>query len=56
MLYLVCTTISSVDHARYEVPHAKDLGTCTVSGDRVTIQRFVPLGSMLCSYTQLERT
>ena len=28
MFYLVCTTISSVDHARYEVPYAKDLGTC----------------------------
>ena len=28
MLYLVCTTISRVDHARYEVPYAQELGTC----------------------------
>ena len=28
MLYLVWTTISRVDHARYEVPYAQELGTC----------------------------
>ena len=28
MLYLICTTISRVDHARYEVPYAQELGTC----------------------------
>ena len=28
MLYLICTTISRVDHARYEVPFAQELGTC----------------------------
>ena len=28
MLYLVCTTKSRVDHARYEVPYAQELGTC----------------------------
>ena len=29
MLYLVCTTISHDDHARYEVPEgAQGLGTC----------------------------
>ena len=27
MLYLICTTISHVDHARYEVPYAQELGT-----------------------------
>ena len=28
MLYLNCSTISRVDHARYEVPYAQELGTC----------------------------
>ena len=28
MLCLVCTTISRVGHARYEVPYAQELGTC----------------------------
>ena len=28
MLYFTCTTISRVDHARHEVPYAKELGTC----------------------------
>ena len=28
MLYLVCTTISRVDHARYEVPYSEELDTC----------------------------
>ena len=28
MLYFVCTTISRVDHARYEVPYVQELGTC----------------------------
>ena len=28
MLYLICTAISRVDHAHYEVPNAKELGTC----------------------------
>ena len=28
MLCLICTTISRVDHACYEVPHAQELGTC----------------------------
>ena len=28
MLYLICTTISRGDHARYEVPFAQELGTC----------------------------
>ena len=28
MLYLICTTISRVDHARDEVPYAQELGTC----------------------------
>ena len=28
ILYLVCTTISRVDHARYEVLYAEELGTC----------------------------
>ena len=28
MLYVICTTISRVDHARYEVPYAQELGTC----------------------------
>ena len=28
MLYLTCTTIFRVDHARYEVPYAQELGTC----------------------------
>ena len=27
MLYLICTTISRADHARYEVPYAQELGT-----------------------------
>ena len=27
MLYLICTTISRVEHARYEVPYAQELGT-----------------------------
>ena len=26
MLYVICTTISRVDHARYEVPYAQELG------------------------------
>ena len=29
MLYLICITISRVDHARYEVSYAQELGTCT---------------------------
>ena len=29
MLYLLCITISRVDHARYEVSNAQELGTCT---------------------------
>ena len=41
----VCTTISRLDHASYEVPCAQESGT--LSGDRVTIQRYVPLGSVL---------
>ena len=28
MLHVICTTISRVDHARYEVPYAQELGTC----------------------------
>ena len=28
MLFLICTTLSRVDHARYEEPYAQDLGTC----------------------------
>ena len=52
MLNLVCTTISRVDHARYEVPMLKSW--VHVSGDRVTIKLCVPLGSML--YAELERT
>ena len=28
MLYLVCTAISRVDHARYEVPYAQEFDTC----------------------------
>ena len=28
MLYLICTTISRVDHARYGVPYAQELGIC----------------------------
>ena len=28
MLYLICTTISRVDHARYEVPYTQELATC----------------------------
>ena len=28
MLYLICTMISRVDHARYVVPYAQELGTC----------------------------
>ena len=28
MLYLICTTISRVEHARYEVPYAQELETC----------------------------
>ena len=28
MLCVICTTISRVDHARYEVPYAQELGTC----------------------------
>ena len=28
MLFLMCTTIPRVDHARYEVPYAQELGTC----------------------------
>ena len=27
MLYLICTTISRVDHARYEEPYAQEMGT-----------------------------
>ena len=27
MLYLICTTISRVDHARYEEPYAQKMGT-----------------------------
>ena len=26
--YFICTTISCVDHARYDVPNAQELGTC----------------------------
>ena len=52
MLCLVCTTISRVDHARYEIPYTQSW--VHVSGDRVTIQRGVPLGSMLNA--ELERT
>ena len=43
MLCLICTTISRVDHARYEVPGYMYLGTVFF-----LIQRCVPLGSMLC--------
>ena len=28
MLYLVCTTLSRVDHARNKVPYAQESGTC----------------------------
>ena len=28
MLYLICTTIPRVDHARYAVPYVQELGTC----------------------------
>ena len=28
MLYLIYSTISHVDHARYDVPYAQELGTC----------------------------
>ena len=28
MLYLVCIMIARVDHTRYEVPYAQELGTC----------------------------
>ena len=28
MLYLVCTMIFCVDHARYEVPYVQELDTC----------------------------
>ena len=28
MLYLICTTMSRVEHARYEVPYAQELETC----------------------------
>ena len=28
MLYLVCTTISRVDHTRYEIPYTQELGPC----------------------------
>ena len=28
MLYLVCTTISREDHARYELSYAQEFGTC----------------------------
>ena len=28
MPYLICSMISRVDHARYEVPYAQELGTC----------------------------
>ena len=28
MFYLICTTISHVDHARYDVPYVQELGTC----------------------------
>ena len=28
MLYLICTTIFRVEHARYEVPYAQELETC----------------------------
>ena len=27
MLYLICTTISCEDHARYEEPYAQEMGT-----------------------------
>ena len=28
MLYLICTTMSRVEHARYDVPYAQELETC----------------------------
>ena len=28
MLYLICSMISRVDHSRYGVPYAQELGTC----------------------------
>ena len=31
MLCLVCTTISPVDDACYEVPYAQELGTCIMA-------------------------
>ena len=52
MLHLVCTTMSRVDHARYEVSYAQEW--IHVSGNRVTIQSCVPKGSML--YAEPERT
>ena len=48
MLYLICATISRVDHARYEEPMLKRW--VHVSGDRVTIQHCVPLGiNVICA-------
>ena len=35
MLYLICTTMSRVEHARYEVPYAQELGTCMLYNSRL---------------------
>ena len=54
MLYLVYTTISRVDHARYEVLYAHELGTCIwgpcyssylcATGISAKLERTYPLG------------
>ena len=70
MLYLVCTTIARVDHARYEIPYAQEVSTCicgpcydstlcttgisVICGTGKNINLGLPLGSML--YEELERT
>ena len=46
MLYLTCTTITSVDHAHYVVSHAKDwvsvdCGTNSDSGELFRMKLFV---------------
>ena len=52
MLFLICTTISCVENAHYEVPYAQELGTC-IWGPCYN-SMLCATGSML--YAQLERT
>ena len=37
MLYLICTTMSLVEHARYDVPYAQELETCIWGPDNSSL-------------------